>query len=85
MSNYKRLFIAFIAVLLITVFSINCSSGDWLDDGEKYLCPECREVYGSELIPCQHCAINPTPYNYCYDCAKELNRCQLCGRSRFFE
>lgn len=78
----KRYCIAFIVLLLIVCLIENCSSEQWLDDGEKYLCPQCRDIYASELAPCQHCAINPTPYTYCYDCAKELNRCQLCGQSK---
>jgi hypothetical protein len=85
MIDREQSYIVIIALLLITMLAISCSSVEWLDDGERYLCPQCRDVYGSELAPCKHCGINSTPYTYCYDCAKELNRCQLCERSRFAE
>ena len=70
--------------LLALCFLLDCASDGWLDDGQKYLCSECKNVYASELAPCVHCSVNSTPYQYCYDCAKELNLCQLCGKERWF-
>ncbi|NOR17738.1 hypothetical protein GQ543_08540 [candidate division WOR-3 bacterium] len=69
-------------VLFFMLFFVNCTRDGWYDDGSKYLCSDCKDTYASELAPCIHCGINYTPYVYCYDCAKELNYCQLCGRER---
>lgn len=77
-QNCILLFIAFITLC----FFVSCVSDSWLDNGEKYLCPECKNSTASELAPCQNCGVNMTPYQYCYDCAKELNCCQLCGEER---
>jgi len=75
-----------ISALILFLFTLNlilgCASVSWLDNGEKYLCPKCRKKVASELAPCIRCGKNVTPYNYCYECAKELNCCQLCGEKR---
>ena len=78
----STLFITSLILLLVLCVLIDCTSDGWLDDGEKYLCSECRDVYVSELAPCMHCSVNSTPYQYCYDCAKDLNCCQSCGKER---
>jgi len=73
--------------LMITIgFLAHCLNRDtWFDDGEKYLCPECKYLnyydYGVYCARC-HASIPCSPVDYCYDCAKELGICQRCGRKR---
>ena len=71
-----------LTLLLVLCFLVNCIGEQWFDDGEKYLCPECkyRQFYDYGFI-CERCgaSIPYSPVIYCYDCAKELNCCQRCG------
>lgn len=82
----KKILIASLVfiVLVLLVFS-SCQKGNdgWYDDGTKYLCSECKDIYASELIPCEYCNKNPTPYRLCYECSKILNQCQNCRKNRF--
>ena len=81
----KKLYsIPIILCIMLAVFTY-CTrdfADNWFDDGEKYLCPDCQDKIASELAPCVRCFDTDTPYNYCYDCAKELNCCQLCYEAR---
>jgi hypothetical protein len=78
---------ALILVMLVALcFLIHCLNRDtWFDDGEKYLCPECKYLeyydYGAYCERCQE-SIPYSPVDYCYQCAKELDICQRCGRER---
>jgi hypothetical protein len=55
----------------------------WLDNG-CYLCPDCQDhAVLRALHPCERCGYYTSmSFIYCYDCAKELARCQRCGRER---
>ena len=72
-------------LLLILCFLVNCTGEPWLDNGANYLCPECK--YKLVLFmdgECERCGATTgtISYKYCYDCAKELNCCQMCGIER---
>ena len=81
----KKLIVIFVFIILLLL--VSCSrqkvNDGWYDDGSKYLCNECKDVYASELVPCEYCNKNDTPYRLCYECAKILNQCQNCRKNRF--
>ena len=83
----RTLIALFPALLIVLCFLVNCIGEQWFDDGEKYLCPECkyRQFYDYGFI-CERCgaSIPYSPVIYCYDCAKELNCCQRCGIERWW-
>jgi hypothetical protein len=73
------------ALLIILCFLVNCIGEQWVDDGKRYLCPECKNLRALCVLgSCERCgtAISTISYKYCYDCAKELNCCQRCGIER---
>ena len=73
------------ALLIVLCFLVNCTGEPWVDDGNRYLCPECKHrLVLWEIGSCERCgATTGTIANkYCYDCAKELNCCQRCGVER---
>lgn len=81
----KKLLILHLALVILTILAMSsCRKGndDWYDSGAEYLCSECKDIYASELAPCENCNTNDTPYRLCYDCAKKLNQCQNCRKSR---
>jgi len=86
----KRLHIVNRLLLLLFIialgFLVHCLNHDtWFDDGEKYLCPECKYLnYYSYGVYCERChaSIPYSPVDYCYACAKVLNCCQRCGYQR---
>lgn len=72
-------------ILLLTMSLFTTCGKLWLDDGVSYLCPEHMDLADAhylELAPCAECHENMTRFMYCYDCAKELGRCQYCGIER---
>ncbi len=72
-------------LLLILCFLINCTGEPWVDDGNRYLCPECKDrLVLCAIGSCERCGAQTSTvsYKYCYDCAKELNCCQMCGIER---
>ncbi|MBA7606496.1 hypothetical protein ES703_13645 [subsurface metagenome] len=81
----KKILIASLVFIVLVLIYLSCQKGNdgWYDDGSKYLCNECKDIYVSELVPCEYCNKNPTPYRLCYECAKKLNQCQFCRKRRF--
>lgn len=89
MKHFRRVtLIALLPTLLLVLcFLINCTGEPWLDNGANYLCPECQDKPFLHAIgECERCGDMTVSISlkYCYDCAKELNRCQMCGRPRWF-
>ena len=80
------IFVFPLLLLLITLYFLtNCTSIGWLDDGSRFLCPECKDKYVLLAIgTCEKCegSTSSVSYKYCYDCAKEMNKCQMCRRNR---
>lgn len=70
-----------VGVILIAAL-LHCSGRDaWFDDGCSYLCLDCRDLL--TLPCCGECTVcgaevGTICYKYCYDCAKALDRCQIC-------
>ncbi len=81
----KKILIASLVFIVLVLIYLSCQKGNdgWYDDGSKYLCNECKDIYVSELVPCEYCNKNPTPYRLCYECSKILNQCQNCRKNRF--
>ena len=79
-------FIILLSLMFLSCAQNNNVNDDWHDDGMSlYVCPQC---YGAVLLPaegeCERCGATTRTiyYKYCYDCAKELNCCQRCGKKR---
>ena len=86
-SNYsiRTLIALFPALLLILCFLVNCAGEPWLDNDVVYFCPDCRGKYYVDMVgECERCngMTASCAFKYCYDCAKELNCCQMCGVER---
>ena len=88
MKKYKKYLIPILPLLLLIITSyllVSCSSDSWIDTGSDYLCPECNETpINDALGVCEKCGceIHSSDLKYCYDCAKEIERCQLCGKHK---
>ena len=87
MKHFRRFtLIALLPTLLLVLcFLVNCTGEPWVDDGNRYLCPECKyKPVLHALGSCERCGaeISTISYKYCCDCAKELNCCQRCGIER---
>jgi hypothetical protein len=85
-NNQNRRFRNLIIVFsLAHLFLFIACDRVWLDNGTSYLCPECKYkgVYymAGECELC-HCETGTVSYKYCYDCAKALDCCQMCGIKR---
>ena len=83
--NAKRIPLGLPALLIILCFFVNCAGEPWLDNGANYLCPECKDKLVLYMDgECERCdaTTGTISYKYCYDCAKELNCCQMCGIER---
>jgi len=83
--NAKRIPLGLPTLLLVLCFLVNCTGEPWLDNGANYLCPECKYLPVWYMLgECERCGaeISTISYKYCYDCAKELNCCQMCGIER---
>ena len=87
MKHFRRIVLIalFPTLLIVLCFLVNCTSEPWVDDGNRYLCPECKDSPFLQLGDiCERCGAGTdvNPLKYCYDCAKELNCCQRCGIER---
>jgi RecJ-like exonuclease len=85
-SRHRAKYELFIIIVMLLLF-LNCNKidGEWFDNGLNYLCPECRDKgFLTTIGTCQRCGgmTSSISFKYCYDCAKELNRCQCCGVER---
>jgi len=80
----RRLVRLFLLCAFIPLVLYVACDRDWFDNGTSYLCPECtyKAVHPaiSECDIC-HCEI-AVSYKYCYDCAKTMDCCQMCGIKR---
>jgi hypothetical protein len=74
-----------LVILLMTSLCITRQSDDWMDDGVRYLCPQCQLAVTFPCVGnCTLCGeeIGTISYKYCYDCSKYLGCCQMCGVER---
>jgi len=90
--NKDTLCIASFVLLLALCFLTSCVErmGDdgWLDSGRHYFCPDCQgRAHLDAIGTCSRCGdmTSSISFKYCYECAKELDRCQYCGRPRWFD
>jgi len=78
--------IAFCALGLLVTCTQREFNDDWIDNGVSYVCSDC---YAAMTLPCMgscilcNAEIGTISYKYCYDCAKALNRCQMCTAKRY--
>lgn len=78
-----------ISITLLASFACQkwADTGEWQDDGIHYFCPDCQDgAYFDMVGTCARCG-GGTPsisHKYCYDCAKEIDACQWCGKERWF-
>ena len=88
MKKYKKYLIPILILLLLIITSylfVSCLSKGWYDDGISYCCPDCQNIGLNEAIGiCEKCGceIHSSDLKYCYDCAKEMERCQRCGKNK---
>jgi hypothetical protein len=89
MGNFEkagtRIALVFLCAGCLVLFCSH-NGGDWLDmPGITYRCPGCADDAVVHAIgECDRCGGVTTSmsYKYCYDCAKELDCCQMCGMPR---
>jgi hypothetical protein len=93
MMSIQRWYITILLIALCAVgILVNCVyktfDDNWLDNGSSYLCSDCRKLGFICMIgECSRCGdmTASAAFKYCYDCAKELDCCQHCGRSRWMD
>jgi hypothetical protein len=85
-----------IRLLILTIcslsFLVTCTDiyadEEWLDNPlGGYRCPGCRDnglLWVVGVCARCGCGTSSISYKYCYECAKKLDRCQLCGIPRRF-
>jgi hypothetical protein len=85
-SNQNRMFRTMVIVFsLALLFLVVSCDRAWLESGTAYLCANCKNMcvlYMTGECELCHCETATISYKYCYDCAKALDRCQMCGIPR---
>ena len=72
MKHFRRIVLIalFPTLLIVLCFLVNCTSEPWVDDGNRYLCPECKDSPFLQLGDiCERCGAGTdvNPLKYCYD------------------
>jgi hypothetical protein len=82
MTKTRYPLLLFCAFIILFLFTECGGNGEWHDNGVTYFCPDCQDkMWAPAIGECEHCGdtTSSISFKYCYDCAKELNRCQMCG------